>query len=170
MCIMLSAGAQPRPQAEARHEQRLLGVGCSALILIEAPSSAYYTDWHGNVREIEVTVFGWKAIVLIDALTKIPLAVKVVPIHEHEVLSMRALVTQARTNLAGDARPHKVVFDRGLLNGVEWWWLDHHGITFVVPAKDNMAVTVDARAQAAVGEAVTVRRRVHTMRHGHGKS
>jgi len=45
------------------------------------------------VREIEVTVYGWKAIVLIDVLTKSPLAVTVVLIHEHGVLSMRALVT-----------------------------------------------------------------------------
>ena len=128
------------------------------------------TNKHGHVREIEVTVYGWKPIVLIDAMTKIPLAVKVVPIHEHEVLSMRALVTQARVNLAGTARLHKVVFDRGFLDGADLWWLDRHGITFVVPAKDNMAVTVDARAQAAAGESVTVGRRVHTIRHGQGKS
>jgi hypothetical protein len=128
------------------------------------------TDKHGPMREIEVTVYGWKPIVLIDALTKIPLAVTVVPIHEHEALSMRALVTQARANLAGTARLHKVVFDRGFLDGADLWWLDHHGITFVVPAKDNMAVTVDARAQAAAGEGITVGCRVHTIRHGQGKS
>ena len=128
------------------------------------------TDKHGHVREIEVTVYGWKPIVLIDAMTKIPLAVKVVPIHEHEVLSMRALVTQARANLTGFTRLHKLVFDRGFLDGADLWWLDHHGITFVVPAKDNMAVTVDARAQAAAGEGITIGRRVHTIRHGQGKS
>ena len=128
------------------------------------------TDKHGHVREIEVTVYGWKPIVLIDALTKIPLAVQVVPIHEHEVLSMRALVTQARTNLAGCARLYKVVFDRGFLDRADLWWLDRHGITFVVPAKDNMAVTVDARAPAAAGEGVTMGRRVHTVRHGQGKT
>jgi hypothetical protein len=128
------------------------------------------TAKHGNVREIEVTVYGWKPMVLIDARTKIPLAVTVVPIHEHEVLSMRALVTQARTNLAGVTRLHKVVFERGCVDGAELWWLDHHGITFVVPAKENMAVTVDARAQAAAGEGVTVGRRVHTVRHGQGQT
>jgi Transposase DDE domain len=127
------------------------------------------TDKRGTVHEIEVTVYGWKPIVLIDAATKIPLAVKVVPIHEHEVLSMRALVTQARMNLAGDARLHKVVFDRGFLDGVDLWWLDQHGMTFVVPAKENMAVTADARAQAAAGEDITVGRRVHTVRHGQGR-
>jgi hypothetical protein len=127
------------------------------------------TDKRGHVHEIEVTVYGWKPIVLIDAATKIPLAVKVVPIHEHEVLSMRALVTQARANPAGATRLHKVVFDRGSLDGVDLWWLDQHGMTFVVPAKDNMAVTADARAQAAAGEGITVGRRVHTVRHGQGR-
>jgi hypothetical protein len=128
------------------------------------------TDKHGKVHEIEVTVYGFKLIVLIDAQTKIPLAGQVVPIHEHEVLSMRALVTQARTNLAGHARLHKVVFDRGFLDGVDLWWLDQHGILFVVPAKDNMAVTIDARAQAAAGDGVTTGRRAHTVRHGQGRT
>jgi len=127
------------------------------------------TDKRGHVHEIEVTVYGWTPIVLIDAATKIPLAVKVVPIHEHEVLSMRALVTQARANLAGATRLHQVVFDRGFLDGVDLWGLDQHGMTFVVPAKDNMAVTADARAQAAAGEGITVGRRVHTVRHGPGR-
>jgi Transposase DDE domain len=128
------------------------------------------TDKHGKVHEIEVTVYGWKLIVLIDARTKIPLAAKVVPIQEHETLCLRALVTQARTNLGGKARMHKVVFDRGFLDGADLWWLDQHGITFVVPAKTTMAVTVDARAQAAAGEGNTVGRRVHTVRHGQGRT
>jgi Transposase DDE domain len=128
------------------------------------------TDKHGHVREIEVTVYGWKLIVLIDARTKIPLAVKVVPIQAHETLLLRALVTQARTNLAGDARLHKVVFDKGFLDGTDLWWLDQRGITFVVPAKANLAVTADAQAQAAAGEGITVGRRTHTVRHGHGKT
>jgi Transposase DDE domain len=127
------------------------------------------TDKRDKAHEIEVTVYGFKLIVLIDARTKIPLAATVVPIQEHETLSLRALVTQARTNLAGHARLHKVVFDKGFLDGVDLWWLNQHGILFVVPAKKNMAVTVDAQAQAAAGEGITVGRRVHTVRHGQGK-
>ena len=50
---------------------------------------------------------------VIDAVTKIPLAVKVGTIQEHETHWTRALVTQARANLAGYARLHKVVFDKG---------------------------------------------------------
>jgi hypothetical protein len=62
------------------------------------------TDKRGQVHEIEVTVSGWKLIVLIDARTKIPLAENVVPIHEHAGRSMRALVTPARPNVASHAR------------------------------------------------------------------
>jgi Transposase DDE domain len=128
------------------------------------------TDKRGQVHEIEVTVYGWKLIVVIDARTKLPLAATVVPIQAHETLSLRALVTPARTNLAGHARRHKVVFDKGFLDGGDLWWLQQHGIRFVVPAKENMAVTVDAQAQAAAGEGITVGRRVHTVRHGQGKT
>ncbi len=109
------------------------------------------TDKYGKVREIEVMVSGWKVIVLIDAFTKLPLAVQVVPIQEQETLSLRVLVTQAWTNLAGHARLHKVVFDRGFLAGTDLWWLDQRGITSVVTAKEDMAVTTDAQALAAAG-------------------
>jgi Transposase DDE domain len=128
------------------------------------------TDKRGHVHEIEVTVYGWKLIVLIEARTTVPLAAKVVPIQEHETLSLRGLVTQARTNLVGYTRLHKMVFDKGFLDGVDLWWLQQHGILFVVPAKGNMAVTVDAQAQAAAGEGITRGHRVHTVRHGQGKT
>jgi hypothetical protein len=128
------------------------------------------TDKHGHMHEIEVTVYGWKVIVLIDARTKIPLAVKVVPIQAHETLWLRAVVVQAQANLAGDARLHKLVFDKGFLDGTDLWWLAQRGLTFVVPAKANMAVTADARAQAAAGEGITLGHRAHTVHHGQGRT
>ena len=51
------------------------------------------TDKRGKVHEIEVTVDGWKLMVLIEARTKLPLAATVVPIQEYETLALRALVT-----------------------------------------------------------------------------
>jgi hypothetical protein len=126
------------------------------------------TDQHGNVHEVEGTVYGWKLSVLIDAHPKIPLAAAAVPIQAPETLSLRALVRQARTNLAGAAHLAKVVFDRGVLAGPELWWLDQHGIRCVVPANAQMAVAADARAQATAGEEITVGRRAHTVRHGQG--
>jgi DDE superfamily endonuclease len=38
--------------------------------------------------------------------------------------------------------------------GLDLWWLDQRGITCGVPAKDNMAVTAEAHAQAATGKAI----------------
>jgi hypothetical protein len=128
-------------------------------------------DQQDRMHAIEVTVYGWKVLLLIDAATKMPPAVKVGKIHAHEALWARALVTQAHLNLAGAARLHKVIFDdKGLLDGSTLWWLEQHGITFVVPTKAKMAVTADARAQAAAGEEITVDRRAHTVRHGQGKT
>ena len=126
------------------------------------------TDKRGKVREIEVTVYGWKLLVLIEARTTLPLAAKVVKIQDHEALFTRDLVTQARTNLADHACLRRMLFDRGFLDGADLWWLAQQGIGFVVPAKENMAVTTDARALAAGGAGV-VARRVHTVAHGQGK-
>jgi hypothetical protein len=58
----------------------------------------------------------------------------------------------------------------GFLEGTDLWWRDQRGITFVVPAKANMAVTADARAQAAAGDGIPRGRRVHTVRHGQGRT
>jgi hypothetical protein len=127
-------------------------------------------DKRGRVHEIEVTVYGWKVFLLIDAATKMPLAVKVGQLQAHEALWTRALVTQARLHLAGHARLHKVLFDKGFWDGPTRWWLDQQGLLFVVPAKTNMAVTVDARAQATAGEGLTLGRCVHTVRHGQGRA
>jgi hypothetical protein len=126
-------------------------------------------DKRGKVHAIEVTVYGWKVLRLIDAATKMPLAVNVGQIQEHEARWTRALVTQARLHLQGYARLHQVIFDQGFLDGTTLWWLDQHALTVVVPAKTAMAVTTDARAQAAAGEDLRVGRRVHTVRHGQGK-
>jgi hypothetical protein len=127
-------------------------------------------DTRGRVHEIEVTVDGGNVLLLIDAATKMPLAVKVGQIEAHESHWVRVLITQARMHLAGWARLHQVVFERGCLDGTARWWLDQHDLLCGVPAKDHLAVTVEARAQAAAGEGITVGRRVHTVRQGQGKT
>ena len=98
-----------------------------------------------------------------------PVAVKVGQIDEHEVFGAQALGTHARRHLAGDARLHKVVFDKGLGDGTTVGRLDQQGIHVVGPAQTNLAVTADARAQAAAGADRTVGRRVYTGRHGQGR-
>ena len=94
---------------------------------------------------------------LIDAATKIPLAVKVVPIHKLEC--SRCGPGHPVADESGRRAP---AAQDGLDPGV-LWWLDQHRIIFVVPVKDNMAVAADARAQVAPGEGITVGRRVHAI-------
>jgi hypothetical protein len=127
-------------------------------------------DIRGRRHAIEVTVDGWNVVLRIDAATKMPWAVNVGQMQAHEARWTRALVTQARLTRQGYARRHKVGFDPGFLDGTTLWWLDQHEITCVVPAKTNMAVPADARAQAAADEGLTVGRRVHTVRHGPGQT
>jgi hypothetical protein len=127
-------------------------------------------DKRGQGHAIEVTVSGGQALLLIEAVTKIPLAVNVVQMQAHEALWTRAWVTQARVNWAGYACLDKVVFARGCLAGTDLWWLEQPGIRVVVPATDTMAVTADARALAAAGEGRTVGHRVHMVRHGPGRT
>ena len=117
-----------------------------------------------------MTGYGWKVWLLLEAATKIRLAVKVGQIQEQETHGTRALVTQARTHLAGAARLDKVVFDRGFGEGPELGWLNQPGLLFGVPAKANLAVTAEARAQAAAGVGLTMGRREHPVRHGQGKA
>src|SRR5712691_8912489 len=50
---MPNATLQARPIAGARYERRLLGVACTRLILIEAPSRAYR---HGMLRAAKTLV------------------------------------------------------------------------------------------------------------------
>jgi hypothetical protein len=98
------------------------------------------------------------------------MAATVGPSQEHETLAWRALVTPARPTLAGQARLHTVVFDRGWWEGGDRWWRPPHGLLCGVPAKAHLALTVEAHAQAAVGEGLTVAGRVQTVRHGQGKT
>jgi hypothetical protein len=106
--------------------------------------------------------------VWIEARTKLPWAATVGPLQAQATLSLRALVTQARTTRAGHACLHQVVFDQGGWDGGDLGWLQQQGILVVVPAREIMAVTVAAQAQAAAGEGVANSRRVHPVRHGQG--
>jgi hypothetical protein len=71
------------------------------------------TDTQGQVREIEVTVYGWKLIVLIDALTKMPLAVQVVPIQAHDTRSL-LLRVKLKDVPPGIGTPQEVLATYGL--------------------------------------------------------
>jgi hypothetical protein len=115
----------------------------------------------------EVYVYGWKVLVLIDVETRLPLAMKVVPIQEYEGRWLLPLLQQAQANLAGHAHISKIVIDRGYLDGEDLWEVHQCGMIFVIVAKAGMVVAVDAQAIAKTEPATTRETRVS---HGHGKN
>jgi hypothetical protein len=120
----------------------------------------------GRLVIIEVFLFGWKVIVLMDIRTRIPLAAKVVKIQEYEGVYLLPLLRQAQANLGEYARIVKVVADRIYLDGEDLWELNQMGIIFVVIAKEGMAVREDALALAKLSPNVAERKTV--VRRGHG--
>ncbi len=115
----------------------------------------------------EYYVYGWKVLVLIEVQTRLPLAMKLVPIQDYEGKWLVPLLEQAQCNLGTHACIGTIVVDRGYLDGEDVWRVHQKGIIFVICGKSSMAVTQDAQGLAK-GERAVVRERV--VRRGHGKS
>jgi hypothetical protein len=99
-----------------------------------------------QVVEVTRRVWGFKVLIVYEVHLRLVVAAKVVPIQEHESRYTRALVAQAQANL-GPGAVRVLLIDRGFLDGADLWYLKETlGIDFVIPAKDKMAVTADARA------------------------
>jgi hypothetical protein len=121
-----------------------------------------YTEWKWDRKErkaVEVERFahGFKLLVVYEVRLRVVVAARVVPINEHESKFTLSLVRQAVRNL-GDGVVRVLLMDRGFLDGQDLWVLKAEmGIDFVVPSKDNMLVTADARGfcrREADGECV----------------
>lgn len=115
----------------------------------------------------EYYVSGWKVLVLIEVQTRLPLAMKLVPIQEYEGKWLVPLLEQAQQNLGTQAHIGTIVVDRGYLDGEDLWRVHQQGIIFVICSKSSMTVTQDAQGLAK-GERAVVRERV--VRRGHGKT
>ena len=115
----------------------------------------------------EYYLYGWKVLVLIEVHTRLPLAMKLVPIQDDEGKWLVPLLEQAQQNLGTAAHIETIVADRGYLDGEDLWRVHQKGVIFVICGKATMAVTQDAQGLAK-GERASVRERV--VRRGHGKT
>lgn len=120
-------------------------------------------DKEKKVVEVERLAYGFKVLIVYEVRLRLVVAAKVVPIQEHESKFTLTLVRQAVKNL-GKGVLRVLLIDRGFLDGQDLWVLKHEmGIDFVVPSKDKMRVTEDARGlcrQEADGESVFKQERV----------
>jgi len=120
-----------------------------------------------QVVEIERRVWGFQVFVVYEVRLRLVVAATVVPIQERETQHTLALMRQAITNL-GAGVIKVLLIDRGFLDGADLWALKHElGIDFVVPAKDNLRVTRDARQlcrRAADGASIFPDERIGTQK------
>jgi hypothetical protein len=112
-------------------------------------------------------VFGWRLIALLDLVTLIPMAIKVVQIQANEAPYLLELVKQAQKNLAPYSRIRWLVADRAYVDGKSLYKLDQMGIRFVIIAKSTMLArqaALDMKGKIAYYD------RTETKRHGQGHS
>ena len=111
-------------------------------------------------------VFGWRLIALVDLVTLIPLAIKIVKIQAHEAPYLVELVKQAQANLTPYSRIRWLVVDRAYVDGKSLYELDQMGIRFVVIAKSDMLAR---QAVLKMKGKMTYHQRIESKRQGHGR-
>ncbi len=102
-------------------------------------------DKSGKEKEIEITVWGFKLLVLYHYQTRIPLAAKLININEQGNSYTPDILKIAKSNLGNNCKIKCVVMDREFLDGEDLWELHKDDIHFVVPAKTNMQIFEDAK-------------------------
>jgi len=100
----------------------------------------------GRYVEIEEYRYGFKLVVIYEVHLRLIVAAQVAPINQHDTNFTRDLLQQAIDNVgAGVIRV--LLMDMGFLDGEMLWRIKHtYHIDFVVPSKDNMRVTREARS------------------------
>jgi hypothetical protein len=121
----------------------------------------------GRVRKLQVTVFGFKAWIVWDPNSRLPLALRFRTIEVPDIEMAQEVVAQAIENLGNHAKLASLAIDRGFLDGSFLWWVDRQQITFYIPAKTNLGVYPDALALASTQAPVV---RSHQRWEGHGKN
>lgn len=138
-----------------------VGCGCQKVIRKERNEQGV------EVKVVEL-VYGWRLIALIDLVTLIPLALRIVQIQDNEAPHLLGLIQQARTNLTPHSRIVHVVIDRAYIDGKTLYALDQMAIRFVVIAKHKMAAYITALAKSV--ESPLVYERLETVVHGQGRN
>jgi len=127
---------------------------------------------NGELKEVSVTLYGWKIWAIYEIKTGIPLAIKIDTIEKPDNLHLLAVLEQAKENVKesspDDVGIDSLVIDRGFLDGKDLYEIDQQGIEFVIPLKRNMEATKDARQLALCGDSTPVTREVEVT-HGYGK-
>lgn len=96
--------------------------------------------------EYEEYVYGFKVVVIYEVHLRLIVAAQVAPINKHDSKFTLDLLKQAIANV-GEGVIEVLLMDRGFLDGETLWTIKQtYGVDFIVPGKDDMHVTTEARA------------------------
>ena len=126
----------------------------------------------GELKEVLVTLYGWKVWAIYEIKTGIPLAIKIDTIEKPDNLHVLAVLEQAKENVKISSPASGIdslVIDRGFLDGKVLYEIDQQGIEFVIPLKRNMEAAKDARQLALDSESFPPVTREVKVIHGYGK-
>jgi hypothetical protein len=123
----------------------------------------------GELKEVNVTLYGWKVWAIYEIKTGIPLAIKIDTIEKPDNLHVLAVLEQAKENVKIASIIDSLVIDRGFLDGKVLYEIDQQGIEFVIPLKRNMEAAKDARQLALDSESFPPVTREVKVIHGYGK-
>ena len=101
---------------------------------------------NGRYIEFEEYRYGFKVVVIYEVQLRLIVAAQVAPINRHDTNFSLELLGQAMANV-GQGVIKVLVLDRGFVDGETLWAIkDRYGVDFVIPSKEEMRVTVEARA------------------------
>ena len=124
---------------------------------------------NGELKEVSVTLYGWKVWAIYEIKTGIPLAIKIDTIEKPDNLHVLAVLKQAKENVKISSAIDSLVIDRGFLDGKVLYDIDLQGLEFVIPLKRNMEAAKDARQLALDSENFPPVTREVEVVHGYGK-
>jgi len=124
---------------------------------------------NGELKEVTVTLYGWKVWAIYEIETGIPLAIKIDTIEKPDNLHVLSVLEQAKENVKSSSAITSLVIDRGFLDGKVLYDIDLQGIEFVIPLKRNMEAAKDARQLALDSEDFIPATREIEVTHGYGK-
>jgi hypothetical protein len=100
----------------------------------------------GKYVEIEEYIHGFKLVAIYEVHLRLIVAAKVTAINQHDSNFTLDLLQQAIANV-GEGVIQVLLMDRGFLDGETLWTIKHtYHVDFVVPSKDDMHVTREARS------------------------
>jgi hypothetical protein len=145
--------------------------GCGSVVRKRKVKARGYRKG-GELKEVNVTLYGWKVWAIYEVQTGIPLAIKIDTIEKPDNLHVLGVLEQAKDNVKESSVIRSLVLDRGFLDGKSLYAIDQQGIEFVIPLKSNMEATRDARSLALAQESSTCieKTREVTVTHGYGKN